>query len=82
MAQVVTRLSDELAASVDALVADGTVASRSEAVRIGLEHLVDSHRRRAVGAAIAHGYRSAPQSSDDVAWSDSSTIAMIADESW
>lgn len=82
MAQVVTRLSDELAASVDALVADGTVASRSEAVRVGLEYLVDSHRRRAVGAAIARGYRSVPQSSDDVARSDSSTIAMIADESW
>ncbi len=82
MAQVVTRLSDELVASVDALVADGTVASRSEAVRLGLERLVDLHRRQAIGQQIADSYRSIPQTTDDIAWADASTVAMIADEAW
>ncbi len=42
---MVTRVEDELAAAIDALVAAGVVASRSEAVRIGLQQLVDRHRR-------------------------------------
>jgi len=43
MAQLVARLDDSLMAEVDVLVADGVVANRSEAVRLGLERLVDQH---------------------------------------
>lgn len=82
MAQLVTRISEELAAEVDALVAAGTVDSRSAAVRIGLERLVDEDRRRAVGEAIVDGYRRLPQSVDDVGWTDDATAAMIAEEPW
>ena len=45
MAQLVTRVDDRLAAAVDELVAAGIVASRSEAVRLGLERLIDRCRR-------------------------------------
>jgi len=49
MTQFVTRVDEDLAQQVDALVASGTVSSRSEAVRLGLVKLVDEHRRRLVG---------------------------------
>ena len=82
MTQLVTRVSDDLVASVDELVASGVVDSRSQAVRVGLERLVDHHRRHAIGAAIVAGYQRQPQTDNELAWSDGSTIAMIAEEPW
>src|SRR5262249_25269562 len=70
MAQVVTRLDDKLLAEVDRLVADGVVANRSEAVRQGLERLVDQHRRRRIGSAIAEAYRRRPQTDEELAGLD------------
>ena len=82
MAQLVTRVDDDLAAAVDGLVAAGVVASRSEAVRLGLERLVDRFRRDEIGARIANGYRARPQSEAEVAWADESSVRMIAEEPW
>jgi Arc/MetJ-type ribon-helix-helix transcriptional regulator len=82
MAQLVTRISGELLAEVDELVASGVVGSRSEAVRCGLHHIVDEHRRRRTADEIVAGYRSRPQAPGDVAWPDEATIAMIGDEPW
>ncbi len=80
--QLVTRVDDELAAAVEQLIAEGVVSSRSEAVRLGLEQLVDRHRRRTIGERIVEAYRAVPQTDDEVGWADEATIAMIADESW
>lgn len=82
MTQVVVRLPDDVAASLDELVASGGAASRSEAVRQGLALLLDARRRAATGAAIVAGYRASPQLDDDGAWADEATLAMIADEPW
>ncbi|MBA3653481.1 MAG: ribbon-helix-helix protein, CopG family [Actinobacteria bacterium] len=82
MTQLVTRVDDSLAAAVDRLVADGVVESRSDAVRRGLESLVDRHRRGRVAAAIVDGYRRRPQDDGEVGWADAATAAMIADEPW
>jgi metal-responsive CopG/Arc/MetJ family transcriptional regulator len=82
MAQLVTRIGDDLLAEVDELMADGVVESRSEAVRLGLRGLVDSHRRRRIGDAIVAGYRATPQTDSDVGWADEATVAMISDEPW
>jgi Arc/MetJ-type ribon-helix-helix transcriptional regulator len=75
-------VDDDLAAAVDDLVAAGVVASRSEAVRLGLERLVDRHRRDEIGARITSGYRARPQSDAEVAWADESSVRMIAEERW
>lgn len=82
MAQMVARLDEALADAVDELVASGVVASRSEAVRVGLQRLVDQHRRSQIGARIVEGYRTVPQAEAEVGWADESTVRMIADESW
>ena len=82
MAQLVTRVDDQLAAAVDELVEAGIVSSRSEAVRLGLERLVDRCRRDEIGAQIARGYRDRPQRDAEVAWVDESSVQMIAEEPW
>jgi Arc/MetJ-type ribon-helix-helix transcriptional regulator len=82
MAQLVTRVTDDLAAAVDRLVEAGIVASRSEAVRLGLEQLVDRFRRDEIGASIARGYREQPQDDAEVAWADESSVRMIVEEPW
>ncbi len=82
MAQFVTRVDDGLAAAVDALVDAGAVASRSEAVRLGLAQLVDRHRRNRVAEEIVDGYRRRPQTDPEVGWSDEATVRMIAEEPW
>lgn len=80
--QLVTRIPDDLAVAIDGLVASGVFASRSEAVRAGLDAVVDRERRGAVGRAIVAGYQRIPQAGDDLERSDASTAAMIAEEPW
>lgn len=82
MPQLVTRIDDHLAAELDALVAAGAVANRSEAVRIALERLIDRHRRDEIGARIVEGYRTVPQTDDELEMLDESTARMIAEEPW
>ena len=82
MAQFVTRIDDRLARDIDELVAEGVVASRSEAVRRGLEALIDRHRRASTGRAIVDGYRRRPQTEAEIGWADEATRRMIRDEPW
>lgn len=69
-------------AEVDGLVAEGVVANRSEAVRLGLERLIDEHRRRRVGAEIVAAYRRQPQTDDELAGLDEATRALVSEEPW
>jgi Arc/MetJ-type ribon-helix-helix transcriptional regulator len=82
MPQLVTRVDEDLAAAVDALVAAGAVGNRSEAVRLALEQFVDRHRRDAIGARIAAGYAEIPQTDAEVGWADEASVRMIEDEPW
>ncbi len=77
----VTRLDDDLVHEVDRLVADGIVASRSAAVRLGLERLV-RERRATIGRAIVAGYERVPQTEDELLWADEGTREMIEEEPW
>lgn len=80
--QLVTRVPDDVAAAIDALVRDGVFASRSDAVRAGLTAVIEHRRRAAVGQAIADGYRRIPQADDELARPDAASAAMIAEEPW
>lgn len=82
MAQLVTRIPDALAEQVDRLVEAGVVASRSEAVRLALERLVDRERRRRIGQAIVDGYTRMPQTDEELEWADAGARDMFAEESW
>jgi Arc/MetJ-type ribon-helix-helix transcriptional regulator len=82
MTQLVTRIDNDLANSIDQLIAEGVVESRSDAVRKGLYALIEQTRRRRTAEAIVAGYTHQPQTDDDVAWADQATVQMIADEPW
>lgn len=82
MQQLVTRIDDDMAAALDRLVASGVVASRSDAVRRGLQALLDRHRRQSIAAEITEAYSARPQDEDEGGWSDDATRRMIADEPW
>ena len=69
-------------AEVDALIADGFVASRSEAVRLGLERLVDRHRREQIAAQVVEAYQRLPQTDEELAGLDEATRALINEEPW
>jgi len=82
VSQLVTRIDDDLAREIDALVSEGVVKSRSDAVRQALRELVDRHRRRRIGEAIVEGYRRQPQTEEEIGWADEASIRMIAEEPW
>ena len=82
MAQIVVWIDDDLSRHLDRLVDTGIVESRSDAVRRGLQALVDHGRREAIGTAIVEGYRRLPQTDGDLDWTDDMSRAMIAEEPW
>ena len=82
MAQLVTRIDDELAARVDELVSAGAAESRSDAVRRSLRILIDQYHHRRTADAIVEGYRRHPQTPQEIGWADGATVAMIAEEPW
>lgn len=82
MAQLVTRIDENLASLIDELVATGVVESRSDAVRRGLLTLIDQHRRSQTAEAIIRGYRARPQTEEELGWADESTVGMIGEEPW
>ncbi len=82
MAQMVTRVDDNLAEAVDELVQAAVVESRSDAVRIGLQRLVDEHRRAAIGRSIVVAYENEPQTQKELAGIERASREMIAEEPW
>jgi Arc/MetJ-type ribon-helix-helix transcriptional regulator len=82
MPQFVTRLDAVLVDAVDRLVSEGIVASRSEAVRIGLAQLVDRARRAEIAAAILDGYRRIPQNDDELRRAREGLQALVTEEPW
>ncbi len=82
MAQLVTRVDEDLVEAIDALVEAGVVRSRSEAVRMALHQLVDHVRRRQIGEQIVAGYLAIPQTNEELGGIDRSTAEMIAEEPW
>lgn len=69
-------------AEIDRLVSDGVVASRSDAVRLGLTRLVDEQQRRRVGSAIVDAYRRQPQTEDELTGLDQATRSLVDEEPW
>ena len=80
MAQFVTRLEDGLADRVDRLVAAGVLASRSEAVRIGIEKLVDQLERERIGRQIVEAYQRMPQTEEELEGADEDFEQMLSED--
>ena len=59
--QVPVRLTEEDVAALDEAVAAGRFESRSDALRVGLEHVLREERDRAIEEAYRRGYGKYPQ---------------------
>jgi Arc/MetJ-type ribon-helix-helix transcriptional regulator len=59
--QVPVRLTDSDLAALDAAVARGRFASRSDALRAGLQRVLAEERQQEIDDAYAAGYREHPQ---------------------
>jgi Arc/MetJ-type ribon-helix-helix transcriptional regulator len=59
--QVPVRLTEEDVAALDAIVAEGRFASRSEALRAGLARVFHDEREREIDEAYRRGYGKEPQ---------------------
>ena len=82
MTELVVRIDNYLLAQLDEFVASGDAQSRSEAVRLALEEMLNRRRRSQVSEAIADAYRQNPETNDELVWAAHSTRAMIAEEPW
>lgn len=82
MAQLVTRVDDELVAQLDEMVDSGEAKSRSEAVRRAVEEMLDQRRRRLIGEAIMEGYRRIPETEEELRWAEQNLREMVAEEPW
>ena len=82
VSQLVTRIDDEMADAIDALISSGEFASRSDVVREGVARLVDDWRRRAIGDRIIAGYDRHPETPDELLQAEVAARAMIDDEPW
>ena len=59
--QVPVRLTEEDVAALDAVVASGRFANRSDALRAGLDQVLREERESVIDAAYRRGYGAAPQ---------------------
>jgi Arc/MetJ-type ribon-helix-helix transcriptional regulator len=72
--QVPVRLTESDLAALDAAVARGTFANRSDALRAGLERVLRDEREREIDEAYAAGYGKHPQE----AWVGEMGLAGLA----
>jgi Arc/MetJ-type ribon-helix-helix transcriptional regulator len=80
--QIAVRIPGELAASLEELVATGRFETKADAIRAGLEALIDAERRRRIGDVIVEGYRRIPQDDDEVRAATRAAIRSIHEEPW
>ena len=59
--QVPVRLTEDDLAMLDDLIARGRFATRSEALRAGLAHVIQEERERQIDEAYRQGYAKYPQ---------------------
>lgn len=62
--QIAVRLPASLLDDVDSLVDAGRFETRADAIRSGIELIVDAERRARIGRAIVEGYERVPQAED------------------
>lgn len=82
MTTLAVRLPDHLVERVDRLVAAGTVASRSELVRRGIELALAACGREAVARSYEDGYARFPETDQELADARRLANAAIDEEPW
>lgn len=80
--QIAVKVPDELLGEVDRLVERGAFASRSQAIRSGLEAMVSSLHRRDLDQRYRDAFASLPETDDELADARRLAADAIRDEPW
>lgn len=80
--QIAVKLPDELVGEIDRLVDQGAFASRSQAVRTGLDSLVSAHRRRETDRLYQEAAARHPATPEELADARRRAVASIHEEPW
>jgi Arc/MetJ-type ribon-helix-helix transcriptional regulator len=80
--QLAVKLPESLADELDRLVADGSFASRSDAVRHAVEVLVRASERERIDRAFADGFARYPNTPAEMADATRLAVESIEDEPW
>lgn len=80
--QIAVKLPDEVVARVDQLVSEGLFASRSAAVRRGLEALLSASASQAIDRAYEVGYGKFPETDRELREAKKLAAEAIRDETW
>lgn len=80
--QVAVKLPDELVAELDRLVAAGSFASRSQAIRSGLEAVVAGRHREEIDLRYREAMTRLPETDEEIAEATRLAIDSINDEPW
>lgn len=80
--QVAVKLPESLAEDLDRLVAAGSFANRSDAVRHAVEVLVRANERERIDRAFAAGFALRPDTEAELADATRLAVESIEDEPW
>jgi len=80
--QIAVKLPDQLLGEVDRLVGRGSFASRSEAIRTGLETVVAAGRREEIDRQYRDGYARLPETPEEMADATRLAVESIHEEPW
>lgn len=80
--QIAVRVPEEQIRVLDDLVARGVYATRADAVRAGIEAVLELDRRRQSDRSIVDGYRRTPPTEAELMSAIASLRQAIAEEPW
>jgi Arc/MetJ-type ribon-helix-helix transcriptional regulator len=80
--QIAIKLTDELVGEVDRLVERGDFASRSQAIRTGLEGLVADRRRQELDRRYRDAMARFPETDEEIVEARRSAVDAINEEPW
>jgi Arc/MetJ-type ribon-helix-helix transcriptional regulator len=82
MSKMITvRMSEDRVRAIDEIVASGR-ASRAAVIVEAIDRLVADLERERIDREIVEGYRRVPETDEELAWSEWSTIESIREEPW
>lgn len=80
--QIAVKLPDDLLNELDNLVRAGAFASRSQAVRAGVEAVISGQHRRLLAEKFREGFAKLPDTPQEIADSTRLAVDAIHEEPW
>jgi Arc/MetJ-type ribon-helix-helix transcriptional regulator len=80
--QIAVKLSNQIVAAIDELIAEGRYDSRSAAVRAGLDMVTRQARAERIDRAFTDGFRRMPERPEELREARRLAIEAIDDEPW